>query len=461
MLGKWKSINPKIWEEKYGLIDVIETYYQRPILQPDEKNLKYLYENKMEELILMIRYIEIIKKIKYLIYVFLVIISQNVASGQEPSYELCLIQINPDSAVATIIGNHSGYQNLCIASEAIDPINKRFFSGIYDYHGNNKRILVFNLNTGELIKDFFCYNASIAYDEKLGILYGLDEIDGTFSLISIDWEQESYQIIKQFPDLNVFRMTGYTFIETYDSINKRYIIGNSGRLIGISTKDGNLLFDIETYYCSLEYDNLADKLYGFRYVLIDSATITQAIVTVNLSDFSYQPLIPVNFSGITYFRSAFDSNRKIYYLAEGENFTGIDLNSGNIFYEIPHDHSVYVVDYVVDQETGLLYGVTYREPTIINDKFKKNSIPGFELNQNYPNPFNPSTKITFNLPKTEIVRIEIYNTLGQKIETLLNKPMTTGYNLVEFNGKNLSGGVYFYRIEAGEFQDVKKMILLK
>jgi hypothetical protein len=85
----------------------------------------------------------------------------------------------------------------------------------------------------------------------------------------------------------------------------------------------------------------------------------------------------------------------------------------------------------------------------------------FSLNQNYPNPFNPSTKIKFSLPKPEIVKIEVYNTLGQKVEIIQNQQMKAGYHEVEFSATNLSSGVYFYRIEAGEFQDVKKMVLIK
>jgi hypothetical protein len=85
----------------------------------------------------------------------------------------------------------------------------------------------------------------------------------------------------------------------------------------------------------------------------------------------------------------------------------------------------------------------------------------FSLSQNYPNPFNSSTKIKFALPKSETVIIEIYNIIGQKIKTLLNKSMPAGYHEVEFNGQNLSSGVYLCRIEAGEWRNVKKMVLLK
>jgi hypothetical protein len=85
----------------------------------------------------------------------------------------------------------------------------------------------------------------------------------------------------------------------------------------------------------------------------------------------------------------------------------------------------------------------------------------FNLYKNYPNPFNPSTTIEFDLPKSSNVKIEVYNIAGQKIQTLLNKKMSAGSHKVDFNAENLSSGVYFYKIEAGEFQDVKKMILLR
>ena len=85
----------------------------------------------------------------------------------------------------------------------------------------------------------------------------------------------------------------------------------------------------------------------------------------------------------------------------------------------------------------------------------------FHLSQNYPNPFNPSTKIKFTLPKPENVKVEIYNTIGQKVETLINKHMKVGHHTLEFNGQKLSSGIYFYRIEAGEYMDVKKMVLLR
>jgi hypothetical protein len=100
-------------------------------------------------------------------------------------------------------------------------------------------------------------------------------------------------------------------------------------------------------------------------------------------------------------------------------------------------------------------------PVGIDDRNMPNTLSSYKLSQNYPNPFNPSTTIRYNLPQSSYVTIEVYNITGQKIQTLLNDKMAAGSHQIEFNAQNLSSGVYFYRIEAGEFQDVKKMILIK
>jgi hypothetical protein len=85
----------------------------------------------------------------------------------------------------------------------------------------------------------------------------------------------------------------------------------------------------------------------------------------------------------------------------------------------------------------------------------------YALAQNYPNPFNPSTTINYELPKASNVSITIYNALGQKVAELLNSEMKAGRYQMNFNASNLSSGLYFYSIKAGEFSSTKKMMLLK
>jgi flagellar hook assembly protein FlgD len=91
-----------------------------------------------------------------------------------------------------------------------------------------------------------------------------------------------------------------------------------------------------------------------------------------------------------------------------------------------------------------------------------NNIPKiFELSQNYPNPFNPTTTIKYALPKNEFVTIKIYDIAGREIMQLVNEYKQAGYHSVNFNGGNMASGVYFYRIQAGEFKSVKRMLMIK
>ncbi|MCX6162149.1 MAG: T9SS type A sorting domain-containing protein [Ignavibacteriae bacterium] len=85
----------------------------------------------------------------------------------------------------------------------------------------------------------------------------------------------------------------------------------------------------------------------------------------------------------------------------------------------------------------------------------------YKLMQNYPNPFNPVTKINFDIAKTGFVSIIIYDALGREVETLVNEVQSVGSYNVAFNGANLSGGVYFCRMQSDGFSDVKKLVLLK
>jgi len=85
----------------------------------------------------------------------------------------------------------------------------------------------------------------------------------------------------------------------------------------------------------------------------------------------------------------------------------------------------------------------------------------FALQQNYPNPFNPATKIAFSVPSQMKVELVVYNILGQKVATLVNETLSAGGHEVSFDASRLASGMYLYRITAGQFTSVKKMMLLK
>ncbi|HGY54827.1 MAG TPA: Omp28-related outer membrane protein [Caldithrix abyssi] len=85
----------------------------------------------------------------------------------------------------------------------------------------------------------------------------------------------------------------------------------------------------------------------------------------------------------------------------------------------------------------------------------------FSLEQNYPNPFNPITAISYRLSAVSDVKLTVYNVLGQKIKILVNEKQSAGKYRVTFDASGLAGGVYFYRLQAGEFTAIKKMILMR
>ncbi|MCP4583503.1 MAG: T9SS type A sorting domain-containing protein, partial [candidate division Zixibacteria bacterium] len=123
------------------------------------------------------------------------------------------------------------------------------------------------------------------------------------------------------------------------------------------------------------------------------------------------------------------------------------------------------INYVVD-EYGTDYFVESRDgfafagPVFIGDE--NDNLPNsYGLAQNYPNPFNAQTTIKYNLPKSSQVSVAIYDILGNQIETLVSDNQPAGYHQIIWYAKDVSSGIYFYKIQAGDFNRAKKMILLK
>jgi len=113
---------------------------------------------------------------------------------------------------------------------------------------------------------------------------------------------------------------------------------------------------------------------------------------------------------------------------------------------------------LVSDQTGL-YVFRFHKPTDVIDVSEQ--VNSFELYQNYPNPFNPSTKIKYSLNESSNVSIKVYDVLGNELAVLVNDFKPAGAYEVNFNGENLSSGIYYYTITAGNFTSTKKMMLLK
>ena len=114
---------------------------------------------------------------------------------------------------------------------------------------------------------------------------------------------------------------------------------------------------------------------------------------------------------------------------------------------------------------GLIVPAGMIDPSTANIAYKQNNteqLPTeFALHQNYPNPFNPATEISFSLPNAADVKLEIFNIMGQRVATLADQHLEAGNHGVIWDGSHVASGVYFYRLEAGDFVESRKMVLLK
>ncbi len=133
--------------------------------------------------------------------------------------------------------------------------------------------------------------------------------------------------------------------------------------------------------------------------------------------------------------------------------------AGNIYitgYTVPlggSDYSSQSSDYIT---------LKYAGGHLVKKSVSGNNNPfAFRLYQNYPNPFNPSTTLKFSVPNAGLVKLAVYDVLGKEVDVLVDQYMTAGEYSVAFKGSNLASGVYFYKLTAGNFKDVKKMILKK
>jgi hypothetical protein len=121
-------------------------------------------------------------------------------------------------------------------------------------------------------------------------------------------------------------------------------------------------------------------------------------------------------------------------------------------------------EYCIDGDT-----LTFEVPIVVQvvSAEHEHFIPEvFTLHQNYPNPFNPVTTLRYDLPEDAMVSISIYDMMGRQAKTLVNGSQTAGYKSIQWNatndeGKPASAGLYLYTIQAGQFRQTKKMVLLK
>ncbi len=172
--------------------------------------------------------------------------------------------------------------------------------------------------------------------------------------------------------------------------------------------------------------------------------------------------------GFAFRRDSVDYLRSIVLYLGQVPFPEFQIDTSQIYWVVSYSGEKFEQDRRIERELSFLFnpttGALVDTFIIITgvDRDETAGIPStFALHQNYPNPFNPATTITYDLPVRAKVKLVIYNLLGQEVATLVNGEQEPGRYNVKFDASGLPSGVYFYRLEAGKFVDVKKMILIK
>lgn len=200
-------------------------------------------------------------------------------------------------------------------------------------------------------------------------------------------------------------------------------------------------------------------------ILIKSDIIAQTTYDVSLANFSFSPSQLTIKVGDTV---RWTNNGGLHsVVADDNSFTSGAASSSNWVYEHTFtstgSNPYYCSVHGGPGGVGMSGVITVQAATNVDDKIITD--PNYELFQNFPNPFNPSTTITFQIFVRSSVSLIVYDIMGNQVATLLNEEKQAGKYTVNFDasntGKLLSSGIYYYKIRAGNYSEIKKMVLIK
>ncbi len=333
--------------------------------------------------------------------------------------------------------------------------SEAYFGGDFNpyYHSNEDRIEHFNLpyyhnisklGLGSLLS---IANENIILDESNNEIANIDTSIWYPLHIGNKW-QFSYMVDVSTVFDKTFEVVGDTAID--------------GKVFSIISENGNKQYHrVENNEVVYEYDLNYDK----EYIRYDFKSNDQSVW--NLHD-------SVTYYGIAYtlidYWSFFEDTLITKTFVDADIYTNIsgeqDTSWGSTVDGMARSitKGIGLTEYQLGTTAGGLVGAIingYMIGRVTNVKQEKVNLSSFMLSQNYPNPFNPSTKISYSIPSQSHVSLKVFDVLGREVATLVNQEKPSGNYSIEFDASNLTSGVYFYRIQAGQYVESKKMVLVK
>ena len=384
------------------------------------------------------------------------------------------LYLKPYSGANTIIQNDGEHNYSLITRMDFEPASSSDEAGLWIINGpETLQAKVFSTVNSQGKKAFiFSFNTT-SYEVE-------NTIDSTvwFKLVRVEHKVSGF-----------FSSDGYTWIQIGQPINASAIdiqqtdFNNfTGNQQGLYVKGKPAFFDLYIYRDA--YTNISAQDAANRYGVTPSSSYLS-----NISNNDWAMYAGVEFGGNDYHKTpvsmelsassnttggivevwldSIDTGRKI---AECTVDTTGSLSNYQIFRTnvdtVSYSHDVYLR--FLGEGTGQLFRMNwfrflseYDAPTSVNEETGSLIPQKFRLEQNYPNPFNPTTIISFFLPTKNNVRLTLFDILGKEVKVIAETNLNYGKHNIVLNASDLAAGVYFYKLEAGEFVDVKKLVLLK
>lgn len=305
-----------------------------------------------------------------------------------------------------------------------------------------------SFNGGETWSEYVAgsgiYFAKICFHNEIGFAVGNGGAIYKTSDLGRNWSK-----------LDVFTANDLSNIIWLDSLT--YIISSSGNVIFKTTDAGNSWLEIKIPYSYM--GSGMDRLNSQTAILAGS--YQENILKTTDQGLTWSSI----YAGSGISAISFCDSLNGYFCSRGE-YIYRTMNGGFSWTQESTDGDVRDIQ-IVNPTTAFavgLYGniLSTNNFSLLSTDNKIVSLPtNYKLYQNYPNPFNPITTIKYTIPHESKVTLTVYNTIGQKVYELVNRTQPGGIYTVNFDGRGLSSGVYFYVMNAGGFQQVKKLLLLK
>jgi len=277
-----------------------------------------------------------------------------------------------------------------------------------------QRYYNFNIQYGQAVDIIMPYLDSevTGLESNLGFYQCVDNLEGG----PYNWDQENSVVINH--TSNTITLSDFL---TTGSITYRFTAADDPSLLPVELTSFNARVLNNTVILNWQTATEVNN-YGFE--------IERSVISNAVRNLSWQKIGFVNGNG--------NSNSPKNY-----SFVDDNVSAGKYSYRLKQ----------IDNDGQYEYSKTI--------EVDMNGIKKFELSQNYPNPFNPSTTIKFNLPEAGMVKLTLYNILGQEIRWLVNEFKESGTHTINFDASELNSGMYIYKIESGSFVQTRKMTLVK